>query len=488
MAISFNQIPNVLLTPGAYVEYDSSRAVQGLAPIPNRVLLVGSKTSAGSVAEEVLTRIRGENDGDGMFGARSQLAHMIRAFKKINRFTEVWAIAKVDDGAGVAHTKTVTFANNATSAGVWHFLIHGVRVSFSVASGDTPTEQGDALAAAVAAEPRLMYTAASAAGVVTLTASHAAAFTGDLDVRVNYYERESLDAPSATTVAIADGVAGAGNPDVADVIAAVGDEHFPYWVLGWDDATNVAAAETHLLDQWGPLIQQDAMVFAGTAGDHASMLAIGGARNSQFSSLMGAGLSPTPPWEYAAQVAGASAGEPDPARPRQRIRLPHVLPPAMEDRLTREDRQLLLDAGISTYLVDQAGQVYIERLVTTYQTNADGIEDRTFLDVCTMLTLAALRYTLRARITTKYPRHKLAGDNANYGPGQAIVTPSVIRGEILALFTEWELRGWVEDFEQFKEELIVERNADDPNRVDALLGPNLVNQFRVFAGQIQFIV
>ena len=103
-------------------------------------------------------------------------------------------------------------------------------------------------------------------------------------------------------------------------------------------------------------------------------------------------------------------------------------------------------------------------------------------------TLAALRYTTRARITSRYPRHKLAGDNANYGPGQAIVTPSVIKGELLTLFRQWELSGWVEDFDQFADELLVERNESDTDRVDVIMGPNLVNQFRVFAAQIQFIV
>jgi len=34
--------------------------------------------------------------------------------------------------------------------------------------------------------------------------------------------------------------------------------------------------------------------------------------------------------------------------------------------------------------------------------------------------------------------------------------------------------------------LIVERNADDPNRLDVLLPPDLVNQLRVFAVLAQF--
>jgi phage tail sheath gpL-like len=49
-----------------------------------------------------------------------------------------------------------------------------------------------------------------------------------------------------------------------------------------------------------------------------------------------------------------------------------------------------------------------------------------------------------------------------------------------------ETLGLVENIEQFKTDLIVERNVQDPNRLDFLLPPDLVNQFIVGAAQIQF--
>ena len=91
-------------------------------------------------------------------------------------------------------------------------------------------------------------------------------------------------------------------------------------------------------------------------------------------------------------------------------------------------------------------------------------------------------------ITQKYPRHKLAGDGTNYGPGQAIITPKIIRGELLALYQEMELKGWVEDYSGYDKQLIVERDISDRNRLNWRDTPNLVNQARVFAGKQQFIV
>jgi phage tail sheath gpL-like len=189
---------------------------------------------------------------------------------------------------------------------------------------------------------------------------------------------------------------------------------------------------------------------------------------------------------WGAAAAGLDTNEPDPARPRQTLVLPTVLAPALTDQWTQTERNTLLYSGISTFKVAMDGQCSIERLITTYALNAYGLPDTSYLDVETMRTIAYLRYTVRVRITSKYPRHKLANDGTVYGPGQAIVTPKVLRGELIALFREWESAGLAEDIEQFKQDLVVERNASDPNRVDAVIPPNVVNQFRVFAGLVQF--
>jgi len=187
-------------------------------------------------------------------------------------------------------------------------------------------------------------------------------------------------------------------------------------------------------------------------------------------------------------VIGIGSIARDPARPLQTLVLPGVLPPPPGDRWTLEERNLLLYDGSSTYFVDAGGQVCIERQITTYQTNAYGVDDPSYLDVTTPYTLGYIRYATKARITQKFGRHKLADDGTKFGPGQAIVTPSIIRAELLALFRELEEMGLVENFEQYAEELVVERDATDRNRLNVLGNPDLVNQFTLFAKQIQFIL
>lgn len=58
----------------------------------------------------------------------------------------------------------------------------------------------------------------------------------------------------------------------------------------------------------------------------------------------------------------------------------------------------------------------------------------------------------------------------------------------MAWFREMEELGLVEGFDQFKRDLVVERNVSDPNRLDFLLPPDLINQLIVTAVKFQFLV
>jgi phage tail sheath gpL-like len=147
-----------------------------------------------------------------------------------------------------------------------------------------------------------------------------------------------------------------------------------------------------------------------------------------------------------------------------------------------------LNNGIATNAIDGDGTVRVQRLITTYQTSASGAPDVSYLDANTPYTLSYMRQTLLNRIKLKYPRHKLADNGTRIPVGQAMVTPNTVKAEIVSLAYAWLDMGLLENIEQFAEELIVERNLSDRTRIDVVLPPDIVNQFRVFAASIQFIL
>ncbi len=489
MTISFNAIPINLRTPGAYIEIDNSNAVRGLPGMPSRILVIGGRLSTGTVAEAVPTRVLSEDAAEEYFGRGSMMHLMFRALKANNDWTEAWAVGLDDAGSSVAAAGTVTFGGTVTTAGTLNLYISGQRVRVSVLTTDGGDDVATKVAAAINAATDLPVTAAvngSTAEQVDITARNKGLTGNDIDLRVNHYPDEKL--PAGLTVAFSAMASGAGNPDIADAIAVLGDEWFTDWVVPYTDSANLVALEAELAERFGPMVMQDASAYTAARGTHAELTTLGNARNSPHLSIMGAKNSPSAPWAWAAALGGVAAyyTKIDPARPLQTLPLKGILAPKVEDQFKLNERNLLLYDAISTFTVNDGGTVQIERLITTYETNAQSVDDASYLDVNTLKTLAYLRFSTRARILQKFPRHKLANDGTRFGAGQAVVTPKIIRAELIALMRQWGDAGLAENIDQFKADLIVERSTTDVNRVDALIPPDIINQFRVFAANVQF--
>ncbi len=484
MTIAFNQIPVLIRTPGSFLEFDNSKAINGLVQTPHKILVIAQRMAAGLILANVPTRIYSPDQAHSAFGNGSMLANMCSAARIANPSTEIWAVALDDNGAGAAATGTVTLTAAPTANGTVNLYIGGERVSVAVAVGQSLTVIAGNIVAAVNALVRLPVTAANVAGVVTLTFKHKGEVGNSLDLRVNYGFNETTCAGLTVTIAAMSG--GTTSPDVETAIAAVASSWFQTWLSPYTDATNLGKLETELSARFGPLSQMEGHIFAGASGSLGTLTALGNTRNSPHLTIVGAGKSPTPPYIFAAVAGAVDAKEPDPARPRQTLGLPGCLPPLLQENFSRTERDSLLQGGISTFIVDDGGNVLIERLITTYKTNALGFADVSYLNIETMRTLGYLRYSLRARIAQRFPRHKLANDDTPIASGQPIVTPLLLRFEILHLFREWMAAGLAEDYAQFERDLIVERSTTDVDRVDAVIPPNTINQFRVFAAAVQF--
>lgn len=490
MSISFSLIPSLLRTPGRYVEFDSSRAIRGLPGIPFKVLMIGQKLSAGTQAVNTLVRVGSADVARTLFGEGSMLHAMAVRYFANNATNELWAIALADGGGAAAAAGDITFSGSATSAGTLYLYVAGRRITVAITAAMANSAIATAVAAAVTAVTDLPVTAAVDGGdptQVNFTARHAGVAGNSIDIRLNYYDGgEAL--PPGQGATITPMAAGSVNPDVTAAVTAMGDEWFNVIAMPYTDTTALNALEVELASRWGPMRAIEGQAIAAHVAAHGALLTLGNGRNSPHTSIMGVYGSPTPPWEWAGALAGVAAfyAQQDPARPFQTLPLVGVLAPPEGDRFTQSERNLLLLDGIATFTVDLDGTVRIDRLITTYQTNAAGAPDPSYLDANTLFTLGYLRYTFRNHFATRYPRHKVGDDGNRFGAGQAIITPKIGRAECITLFRQWEERALVENVDQFKADLVVERNADDRNRLDFLLPPDLVNQLVVVGAQIQF--
>jgi len=481
-------IPNDLRVPFLYVEFDSSRAFQGPSILRYKILLIGQRRSDGTRPQLIIDKITSYDQATKLYGAGSQLARMFKAFFENNKISDVYGCSLDDAIASVASSGSFVIGGTATKSGTFVAYIGGERVPVAVTVGMTASQVGTALAAAINADTGKPVTASSVAGTVTLTAKNAGEAGNDIDIRMNYYAGEEL--PDGITCSVNAMAGGATNPSLASVIAIMGDEWYNVICSPYYDATNMTAIENELSSRFGPLRMIDGMYITSRKGSVGTLASWGSGRNSPHTIVMHSqGICGTS-CEFAAALAGqvSKEAQADPAKPFQTLEIVGVLPPAITDRFTLAENNSLLYDGISTFYVDNGGKVRIQRLITTYQTNALGAQDTAYLDANTLFTLMYLRYDFRNQILTRYPRAKLADDGVQVGPGQQVMTPKLGKSEAINIFRGWEQLGLVENIDQFKRDLVCVRSSTDPNRLEWILPPDLINQFRVGATNIQFLL
>lgn len=489
MAISFNNIPAGIRVPLFYAEVDNSMANTAVTSL--KVLLLGQKLDGGSAAVNQPVLVTSASAGVELFGAGSQLAILNAAYRQGDSFGEVWAIP-VADPSGAAASGSFKVTGTATAAGTVYAYIGATRIAVGVASGAAAATIATNLAAAINANILLPVTATASSGTVTVEAKNAGAFGNDISIAINrqgYAAGESL--PEGISVTVTAMAGGSGSPALADAIAAMGDDQYDLIVSPWSDATSLDALKTEMNDasgRWSPMRQLYGHVFSAMRGTVAALQAFGVTRNDQHCTVFG--IEPATP-SLSIEVLGAAVARAytslsnDPARPLQTLELIGQMPAPAGSRFTLTEKQTLLTNGIAT-LYTQGGYLRIERCITTYQRNAYGATDNSYLDVQTLFTLQYILRDLKGVVTSKYGRHKLADDGTHFGAGQAVVTPKVIRAELIAQYQKLEELALVENLDAFKAALVVERDANDPNRINVLLPPDLVNQLRIFAVLAQF--
>jgi phage tail sheath gpL-like len=498
MAISFESIPPNLRVPLAYFEFSADLAGRS-NQIQNALILCTVPANA-ALPVGVPTLIRSADHARALAGTGSALGRQCQRWFQNNRAgVPLYALAAAETGFAVS-TGLVTFGGAATEAGTVPLYVGGRRVSVIVANGDDAEEIALAARTAINADERVGVGAsvnATTAEAVDIAALQpgvlgrlplGVALEGDIG-------GEYL--PDGVTVTITQMTAGAGSPNVADMLDAVGDEPFDFVLCPFVVRGN-ANNQQHLIDldaffnattgrwSWESMLYGHGWTaFDDTLG---ALQTLGGTRNGEHVTIFGVFNSATPSDEVLAAYSGQCAGSlvVDPARPTQGLPLIGVRLPPIQDRFTVRDKQVLYFTGIASYQ-SEGGIMATDRIITTYQRNRWGAPDDSMLDVETLFSGAAFARFMRGRVLLKFPRSKLADDGTRFGAGQAIVTPSIIRAEMVAAYAELEESGLVENADGFEEALIVERNQQDRNRVDVLLPPDFVNQLRIFAALVQWV-
>jgi phage tail sheath gpL-like len=482
-------LPASTLIPYMSLAFDSSQATTGPALFPVAGLLIGQKLAAGTGTANTLIQVSNADEVLVAAGAGSMAHRMAKAWFTENSSSTCYVILLDDAGTATASTVPLTFSGTTASVtGELVAYITGKRIAVPVAVGDSFDVAAANLVTAITAWVDSPVTAAYATPTMTLTSTQKGIAAGDIDVRFNYNRGEVF--PAGISVEVGAVVPGTIDPDIQDALDAIG----PTWVNccanPYTDNTNMTALEVFAdseIDVWN---KRGGMWWGTVRDTRTNLITYGTDTNrNHFQTATAMGykrLQST--FEVSAAIAGETAlsiDSSDVAVPFHRMPLKSISPLEPGDKWTAQERNQLALASIAT-LTDDNG-VQTESTVTMYRKNSAGAADTAYQMQNKVFSLLYYRYTFENRILTKYPRAKLADNAETITSATApVMTPKVGKAEALAHFKQLEAAGIVENYTQFAEQLIVQRDETNKNRLDWLLPADFVDQFIVGSGVVQF--
>lgn len=486
--MQFNYIPGNIVAPIIAFEVNSGGQFENQA----RLLLIGHKSAAGTMALDVPTPCATTAQARALAGAGSMLDDMFRLARRNAPAQEIWIAAATP--AGTANQRTITIDTVPAAGGQGVIEIAGQPVRVTITAGDTTAIVAASLNGAINAyydqfsEASLPVTSAVAANVVTCTARHIGAHGAEVDFYVPY-----VDGGNAFTgrVTVAQTVAGTGAPSIANVLAAAGDDQFDWPVSAFGDDANVALLKAWLDDvsgRWAWNRQIYGHAFYPRVDTNANLTTHGLAQDNRHITVLGrvaAAGNAQPGWQYAAAYAArivpwlSDGANGNVSRNQTGLEIVGISPP--RDRSywpNYSSRNAWLVSGLSTFQVDTAGRVLVDKAITTARFLL-GVPDTTFRDIQAMGQLMyALRF-LRAELTYEHAQ-KIASDD-NPANLDVISTTADVRATLVHSYTQLVRRGVMENVAEFANRSRVERDGDNPGRYNVLAPLDRTNPLDVIA-------
>lgn len=489
MGVLFNFIPGSgLIGPGNFAEVNSGGQYQSTS----HILVLGHKASAGSVTADTITLCNTFEEAAGLAGVGSQLYESFRVARQKSPVATIYVSAIPVTGTPGAWT--ITIGTLPAGGGTGIIEIAGRKIPLAVAAGAAAVDVATALAAAINAfadpltQEYLPVTATANTNVVTCTARHAGTTMNELEITSDSGLAGNIFGP-AGVLTIAQSVPATGTASVATTLANLGDYPFDMVISPFSDSTNLDAAQAAFSDvngRWAWYVQLYGHYWSVMTGDTAAKTSFGLARNDATITVLGRTAAPTPSWEWIAAYAArqfawlTDDANGNAARNQSDIPLEGIRPPRVRALWPKyQVNNTLLGSGISTWKVNGAGQVVIDKAVTMRRVNNQGMPDTVFRAVqVRYIVMIGLRY-LRAGLSYRHANKAAAAANPNNLP--AISTPDDVKVDLIALYGDLVDRGLFSSKAEFARRLKVEIDASNPARFNIGFHGENVNPLDILA-------
>lgn len=488
MAIAFTEIPEALLVPGQYQEIDNSLA--GAAGDVKRALMIGTMAASGTAAAGKAVQVRSADRAKKLFGSGSPAAIMAEEFLKHNTTEELWVLPIAEPSSGLKWNRSFEITSSNAVPGSVEISINGKFSDVVVKDNATASDIAGSIVAAINGMENCPVEAEVLSGE---SGKSSVKFSSVVKGVTGNYNTVSINSLSkGVSIQAKEAVLGTLNPEIEVPLKNLGAVRYHYIASDFADSKNIKAVADELNDRYTALRQIDGRCFialSGEIGDASSegtMLNSAQEVNCPHIVLAPRGKSVQAPcvWASAWCAKVSRRLSDDPASNTTDIEINDLL----ADEFNFDDRQALLLNGISTYKVDGSGTLLVERVVTSYTENSDGARDTSYLDIQVVETVSAIRTKINQEARKRFKTWKLARTEENFGAGSKVMTPGVWRSFLAELYQSFFIKEaqWCQDFESYKNSIIVEVKAESKTRLEYRHRPVLIGQFYVGAGLNQF--
>ncbi len=409
-----NLSPNIpeTMIPGSYTGYNYYAGPNGLPANIQKVLLIGDKSSAGSIAANKPTEVATEQEAIALAGSGSVLMQMYKAAKKAWKYAQISFLC-YEVAASSAATWAFTLTGTATAAGQVGVDCNGVQFVTGVAKTDTAAAIATALAAEINNTPDAPFTATADSGTVTLTAKCKGAYISTAAGGLNV---SAISTATGVTAGNVTTTAGTGTVNLETALAAAFPERYHIIVSPVNDETNLGKLKTHLEAAAAPLEQRGQRAICAMVSNTASAAKTEALKHNYERIHIAAVKNKinATVWEIAAGLGAIFASNSKPNVPMNGVAIPGLAIPEIEDKWSGEEQDLLLYGGVIP-LVEEDSQLCIVRAVTT-KSNNSGSRFTKLIDTGVIASLDYFRDSILAMHKAKYKNkviHALLADALN---------------------------------------------------------------------------
>jgi phage tail sheath gpL-like len=444
----------------------------------HNILIFADKASTGTATADTIAGPYSLDeiiDGGGVNSPMASMAATIFEFNspKTGRIRgQVWILPVDEKALNTAAEQDLTFATNATGAGVWIFAVGGHEIRVSVYDGMTVTDQASAFVDAYNALPqskRPPINVASAAGVVTLTASVKGEYTNDIGLR-------TVQDPGVGTTATWEGAymgdtSGTGTKGVgsqageltAALAALAGFEDASIVVTPWavadlpaDAATTMGQIMAQVNADADAINQIPRYLIGGFDEDVTDAVAMAAAIDASDTAqrVMLPTIEGTDTWggELAATQASMLSSEQHIGRSLDGLEASNIWPPTTTDRYTDGDLLTLLSNGLTPWMV-HTGRTYPGCVRALMVRSEFGPKDFHNVRVADWV-----RWRYYALTQERLDRVSIVEDDAVPPDAPHVTTPAAVASLLREVLSEAERLGYITQVESLWEKFQNELN------------------------------